>query len=125
MDSKVSQNMELNDQLDISKKIDDDYKNSREHKSIKKAMTINAMYVLLMIVNTTLLYIFRNQQKPNAMVYLANAALIKLSRTFSTILTSIYCFDLVYGLFKQILSNMRDYLEYIYNQISGRIGRVL
>ena len=80
-----------------------DYNDSKEHKSIKKSSLICLVYLLFVFIAVIFIYISIKKQKPNFFLLFLIMIGQKLYRTFATILTSIYCFELVQTLFSQII----------------------
>ena len=98
------------------------YKRSKEHKSILHASIANMIILLFVVVLVILVGAF----KPINVILGVNdlrfgiviGAIFKFYRTFSTIFTTIYCFEVVNVLFYQTALNIRDDIYNFYNVIS-------
>ena len=109
--------MDLHTRNNNSNTDDEEYKSSKEHKSIITAIITNCIYVglaFLLVVVVRTMWPIRNG---NTSLYFVIRTTYNLYRTFATILSSIYCFELVHCLFLQIVDNIKDYLQDLYNRI--------
>ena len=98
-----------------------DYNEGKEHKSIRKSCLICLVYISLMLTLAFFIYINRSKQKPNFFLIIVMVIAQKLFRTFATILTSIYCFELIKILFSQIFYDIIFHCQDLYIRIREAI----
>ena len=88
-----------------------EYRNSREHGSIRKAFIVNwlciGFYTALLSGSVIVYRISGKKISPILIV----RTMISLYKTFIPIVSSIYCFDVIRSLFRQILGNAIDSLR--------------
>ena len=104
-----------------------EYKNSKEHQSIKKAFIVNWLFLgCLTALAFVGIVIFKNSQytlfknssnKGNAILLLKS--ILSLYRTLTPIISSIYCFEVIHCLFQRILEDSIDNLRNVYNRARG------
>ena len=85
-----------------------EYRNSREHESIRKAFIANWLcigFYTALLSGSVIVY--RSSGK-NISPILIVRSIISLYRTCIPIVSSIYCFDVIRSLFRQILGNAID-----------------
>ena len=92
-----------------------EYRNSREHESIKKAFIVNwlclGFYTALFSIS---LIVYRSSgKKINPILFVKT--MLSLYKTFTPIVSSIYCFDVIRSLFRQILGNAIDSLRNLFS----------
>ena len=96
-----------------------EYRNSKEHKSIKKAFIINWLFLSCLTVFTIVgIVIFKNSSKKGNAILIVKSAL-SLYRTLTPIISSIYCFEVIHCLFQRILEDSIDNLRNVYNMARG------
>ena len=101
---------------DCGKETNEDYKNSKEHKSILRAILINLICTGLVLFLIILPY-FLPMRDGKGLLYLVINSLILVYRTFFSLLSAIYCFDVIHRLFVEILRTTIENLHILYNRI--------
>ena len=96
---------------------DDAYKDSKEHKSIVKAVVTNTICVAFIVLIAIIKQIIGTLNHDNVYIYLAASAFLKLYRSFATMVSAIYCFEMMNILFFQSLHNTRDIIRGVYNRL--------
>ena len=99
----------------------DRYKESKEHKSIMKSIMISVLYLSFLFLFAILNQIPLKHQEANFFSIFLTIIILKLYRTFATILTSIYCFEIVRLLFFQTAKNIKANIQTIYSTIRSSI----
>ena len=91
-----------------------EYRNSREHESIRKAFIVNwfgiGFYIILILVSVI---VYRSSDKKMDPILVVRT-MISSYKTFTPIVSSIYCFDVIRSLFRQILGNAIDSLRNLF-----------
>ena len=91
-----------------------EYRNSREHESIRKAFIVNwfgiGFYITLILVSVI---VYRTGDKKMDPILVVRTMLSSY-KTFTPIVSSIYCFDVIRSLFRQILGNAIDSLRNLF-----------
>ena len=96
-----------------------EYRNSKEHKSIKKAFIVNWLFLgCLTAVTFVGIVIFKNSSKKGNAILLVKSTLA-IYRTLTPIISSIYCFEVIHCLFLRILEAAIDNLRNVYNIARG------
>ena len=90
----------------ITKNIDS-YKSTKEHQSIMKALAISGFYLSFLLLLGVIIHLPRKHKSPGFIVIILNLVFTKLHRSLATIVTSIYCFDVVNSMFLQGMNNIR------------------
>ena len=93
------------------------YRHSKEHKSIVKASIANIVILLFVIVMIIIIRIAGPVRGDNVTQYVAIVVILKLYRTFSTLIMAIYCFEVVNLLFYQTLNIIKDDIQNLCNVI--------
>ena len=82
------------------------YKESKEHKSIVKGVMVNVFILCFMFLTAIIMRAFFPPTHSNMVIlFMSVGATVKLYRTFGTIISAIYCFEVTNNLFRQILEN--------------------
>ena len=85
-----------------------EYRNSREHESIRKAFIANWLCIGFYTALLSGSVIVHRSSGKNISPILIVRSIISLYRTCIPIVSSIYCFDVIRSLFRQILENAID-----------------
>ena len=85
-----------------------EYGNSKEHQSIKKAFIANWFFLGFCMVLSIFFSIIISKKSSKGSAVLVFKSLFSLYRAFAPIVSSIYCFDVIRCLFRQILQNVND-----------------
>ena len=85
------------------------YQESKEHKSIVKAATFNAICAFCIMIIMIVVVILARY--PNFYVVIIFNALVKFQRTFGLLIASVYCFEVVYQLFCESLDDMKNMMK--------------
>ena len=96
---------------------DDAYKDSKEHKSIVKAVVTNTICVAFIVLIAIVKQIIGTLNHDNVYIYLAASAFLKLYRSFATMISAIYCFEMMNVLFFQSLHYTRDIIQGMYTRM--------
>ena len=88
-----------------------EYRNLREPESIRKAFIVNWLCILLIISLFSLSIIIYRRSGKNVLPIVFLRTIISLYKTFTPIVSSVYCFDVIRSLFRQILRNAIDSLR--------------
>ena len=99
---------------------DDAYKDSKEHKSIVKAVVTNTLCVAFIVSIAIVKQIIGTLNHDNVYIYLAASAFLKLYRSFATMISAIYCFEMMNVLFFQSLHNTRDIIQGVCTRMISR-----
>ena len=89
-----------------------EYNDSKEHKSIKKSILINAIWFVFLSIFVIVIHMQKNLNLVLGFIIIAS---IRLYRTFGIILTWIFSFDLVHNLFVQMIDNLKSFAENVAN----------
>ena len=103
----VEEPQQINNDLNSSK-INELYKDSREHRSIMKAVMANSICVGFIFVLLLIVKIWGHTNQRHLFVYILMTVFLRIYRTFATLMASIYCFEVINSLFIQTISNMLD-----------------
>ena len=96
-----------------------EYRNSKEHKSIKKAFIVNWLFLgCLTAVTLVGIVIFKKSSNKGNAILLVKSTLA-IYRTLTPIISSIYCFEVIHCLFQRILEAAIDNLRNVYNMARG------
>jgi hypothetical protein len=90
------------------------YKSTEEHKSIIKALVISGIYLSFVLILVVIFHLPRQHKSPHFIIIFLNIVFTKLHRSLATIVTSIYCFDIVECMFLQAIDNIKVYVQNIY-----------
>ena len=99
---------------DVSNKEKDDYKKSKEHQSVIKAVLMNLFYFAFMAIAFGISLII-SKDNMNYFVIIVMGSMISLYRTFAPILSSVYCFEVIRVFWFNYLSEKRDEFLVAYN----------
>ena len=88
-----------------------EYKNSKEHQSIKKALIANWLFLGFCMVLSIFFSILISKKSSKGSAILVFKSLFSLYRAFAPIVSSIYCFDVIRCLFQQIFETAADDLR--------------
>ena len=88
-----------------------EYRNSREHESIRKAFIANWLCIGFYTALLSGSVIVHRSSGKNISPIIIVRSIISLYRTCIPIVSSIYCFDVIRSLFRQILGNAIDSLR--------------
>ena len=81
---------------------DDEYKNSREHKSVLKAMFVNFL-MFTFILGLFFVAIIVSEENITGGLIMLISIMISLYRSFTPIISAIFCFDVIHVFFRQCL----------------------
>ena len=95
-----------------------DYLESKEHKSILKAVLINCLYIGLMLIMGGILTVI-SKGNINNVVIIIMGSMLSLYRTFAPILSSIYCFEVIRVCSFNYLNEKHENLRDAYNIFRG------
>ena len=95
-----------------------DYHESKEHKSILKAVLINCFYIGLMLIMGGILTVI-SKGNINNVVIMVMGSTLSLYRTFAPIISSIYCFEVVRVCSFNYLNEKQENLLDAYNILRG------
>ena len=95
-----------------------DYLESKEHKSILKAVLINCLYIGLMLIMGGILTVI-SKGNINNVVIIIMGSMLSLYRTFAPILSSIYCFEVIRVCSFNYLNEKQENLRDAYNIFRG------
>ena len=101
---------------------ENDNTSSKEGKSIKKSILISFLYLSFLALFIIITHVNDKHQETYIMWALIAISLGKIYRTFATIVTSIFCFELVQSLFAEIIE---DDLVGSFQIFCGRIRSAL
>ena len=96
----------------------DNYHESKEHKSIRKAVLINFLYIGLMVIMGGMLSVI-SQGDISDGVIMTLGLMLSLYRTFAPIISSIYCFDVIRACSLDYLNEKQDNFRAAYNMLRG------
>ena len=96
-----------------------EYRNSKEHQSIKKALIANWLFLGFCMVLSIFFSIIISKKSSKGSAVLVFKSLFSLYRAFAPIVSSIYCFDVIRSLFQQILETAVDDLRNKYERARG------
>ena len=98
----------------------DEYKCSKEHKSILKALLVNfiihGVIVIIFVISK-----IKSGEKTDGYVIIVLAIIFSLYRSFVPVLSAIFCFEVVYLNFLQFLDASQDRLRALFERISNLI----
>ena len=112
-----------NHPLDLSsneediRSFEDEYKGSKQHKSIIRAILANTIFILLFLILFAIMIIFQPIKHYNKTLLFILAVALKSYRTFAILLSSFYCFEIVNQLFIQLYDNTKFHLEILIERI--------
>ena len=121
--SEPASNVVLPFESDEASEIIEEYKDSKERRSIIKSVVISAMYFLLIVVSVIIIQIIYRYEKIGFIFASLYVMLSKLFRSFAVIITSVYCFELVHALFLEIIADMKEFVENMYFNITHVVDR--
>ena len=96
------------------------YNDSREHKSISKFVSITFFLLFFSIFSIVFIRSFMDlnfSTITNIIIFMIATIIIKLSRTFLVILSSIYCFELIRSLFFTITNETVEFFQLVHNRL--------
>ena len=96
-----------------------EYRNSKEHQSIKKALIVNSLFLGFCVVLSIFFSIIISKKSSKGSTILVLKSLFSLYRAFAPIVSSIYCFDVIRCLFQQIFETAVDALRNEYERARG------
>ena len=98
----------------------DEYKCSKEHKSILKALLVNCiihgLIVIIFVISK-----FESGEKTDGYVIIVLGIMLSLYRSFVPVLSAIFCFEVVYLNFLQFLDALQDRVRALFERISNLI----
>ena len=113
-DSKQSELQSVKNSLDD---LEQEYKDSKEHKCVLRAIIANSLITVLLFSLHFIIYTSAPiKNKKFGMFYFVRT-LNTLLRLSATIFSPIYCFEVVHLLFLQIVENVQDYMLNLYHRI--------
>ena len=98
----------------------DEYKCSKEHKSILKALLVNC------IIHGSIVIIFvlskiKSGEKTEGYIIIVVALMLSLYRSFVSVLSAIFCFEVIYFSFLQFLETTQDRLRMVFDRLKNLI----
>ena len=108
------------DHLDNAFNTTEVYKDSREHESIMKFVTIISLFLFLSIFSIIFIRTFLGfdlSKVTNLILVLVITIVLKLFRTFILIFSSIYCFELIRSLFSAIINETFEFLLLVCDRV--------
>ena len=96
-----------------------EYRNSKEHQSIKKALIANWLFLGFCVVLSIFFSIIISNKSSKGSAILVFKSLFSFYRAFAPIVSSIYCFDVIRCLFQQIFETAADDLINQYERARG------
>ena len=96
-----------------------EYRNSKEHQSIKKALIVNCLFLGFCVVLSSFFSFIISKKSSKGSTVLVLKSLFSLYRAFAPIVSSIYCFDVIRCLFQQIFETAVDDLRKEYERARG------
>ena len=115
-DDKGQNKMGLEDKSSLEV---NEYRNSKEHQSIKKALIVNCLFLGFCVVLSIFFSIIISMKSSKGSTILVLKSLFSLYRAFAPIVSSIYCFDVIRCLFQQIFQTAADDLRNKYERARG------
>ena len=106
----------INDNLDNSldnSNIENLYKESKEHKSVMRAVIFYTVCTFVTLVGLIFINFFASkvlQGETSVYMIILFSSLHRIQRTFATILMSVYCFERLRALFRTTIENLYDYV---------------
>ena len=100
------------DKSDLERNV---YRNSKEHHSIKKAFIVNWLFLGFLIVSILFSIVVLKIRREEGSTILLFTTMLSIYKTLTPIISSIYCFDVIYCLFQQISENVLDDLYNVYD----------
>ena len=98
----------------------DEYKCSKEHKSILKALLVNfiihGVIVIIFVISK-----IKSGEKTDGYVLIVLAIMFSLYRSFVPVLSAIFCFEVVYLNFLQFLDVLQDRLRALFERMRNLI----
>ena len=98
----------------------DEYKCSKEHKSILKALLVNfiihGVIVIIFVISK-----IKSGEKTDGYVLIVLAIMFSLYRSFVPVLSAIFCFEVVYLNFLQFLDALQDRLRALFERMRNLI----
>ena len=94
-----------------------EYRNSKEHQSIKKALIVNWLFLGFCVVLSIFFSIIISKKSSKGSTILVLKSLFSLYRAFAPVVSSIYCFDVIRCLFLQIFETAVDNLREGYERV--------
>ena len=101
--------------------LDDEYKHSNEHKAMVRAITVNVVVIVLIIIIMSFMTAIMPVYKLNIMIFLVFDGIFLLYRTFASIASAIYCYEVVNRLSKNVMSHIWECVQNACNTIRSRI----
>ena len=95
---------------------DDEYKNSREHKSVLKAMLVNFL-MFSFILGLFFVSIIVSEENITGGLIILISTMISLYRSFTPIISAIFCFDVIHTFFRQCLERSKSKVRRAINLI--------
>ena len=111
-------NNDCNEEEEEEEEEANDYHESKEHKSILKAVLINCLYIGLMLIMGGILTVISNGNINNVVIMVMGSTL-SLYRTFAPIISSIYCFEVIRVCSFNYLNEKQENLRDAYNILRG------
>ena len=101
---------------DVSNKEKDDYKKSKEHQSVIKAVLMNLFYFAFMAIAFGISLII-SKDNMNYFAIIVMGSMLSLYRTFAPIMSSVYCFEVIRVFWFNYLNEKRDEFLRAYNMV--------
>ena len=98
----------------------DEYKCSKEHKSILKALLVNCIIHGSIVIIYVLTKI-KSGEKTEGYIIIVVALMLSLYRSFVSVLSAIFCFEVIHSSFVQFLETVQDRLRVVFNRLSNLI----
>ena len=99
---------------DVSNNEKDDYKKSKEHQSVIKAVLMNLFYFACMAIAFGISLII-SKDNMNYFAIIVMGSMLSLYRTFAPIMSSVYCFEVIRVFWFNYLNEKRDEFLRTYN----------
>ena len=99
---------------DVSNEEKDDYKKSKEHQSVIKAVLMNLFYFAFMAIVFGISLII-SKDNMNYFAIIVMGSMVSLYRTFAPIMSSVYCFEVIRVFWFNYLNEKREEFRDAYN----------
>jgi hypothetical protein len=113
----LHENVELDPITLHSENIDILYKETKEHKSIVKGVLINVFILCFVFLIAIIMIAFLPPNNDNMVAFMSFAATVRLYRSFGTIISAIYCFEVINNLFYQLVDKTTTNIQNIFERI--------
>ena len=98
----------------VSNNEKDDYKKSKEHQSVIKAVLMNLFYFAFMAITFGISLII-SKDNMNYFAIIVMGSMLSLYRTFAPIMSSVYCFEVIRVFWFNYLNEKREEFRDAYN----------